>query len=89
MALDALGGLMKFEVGKNYMHKDAMDVYMHVDDVISSDKWTTLMEVTWFNLGYTGHPWPVESDLAIISSALAINWQELPEKPQRMVQNED
>lgn len=45
--------------GQYYMHENAMDVCVKV---LSAEPGSNKCTVEWWNLGYTGNPWPLEGE---------------------------
>jgi hypothetical protein len=49
---------MQFKPGNFYMHEKSMDACVRVLEDIGSGTY----EVTWWNIGFVGTPWPITSE---------------------------
>lgn len=60
--------------GRYYMHEQAMDVCV----LIISDAGGGTYEVQWWNIGYVGTPWPVDSGTDFIYMHPTV-WKDITE----------
>lgn len=66
---------MIFEVGKFYMHRRMKDVCIEVAKFKDQTVRHVMLQVRYWNLGYTGRPWLIDDRLSIIF----INTQDIPD----------
>ncbi len=52
---------MNLKLDRYYMHKDCKDVCIYIEDYDEYNAPKNVFTVEWWNLGYTGAPWPISS----------------------------
>lgn len=62
---------------KLYMHRNAMDLCIQVLKIQYRDSRRIKLKVRWWNLGYTGNPWPLEMERIEIKTSDWLNWRPL------------
>lgn len=65
-----------------YMHKNAMDCCIQVGSVRHRDPSQLVVAFRFFNLGYSGKPWPLSGYLVqeFDSSDFLMNWVNISDK---------
>ena len=67
--------------GRFYMHKNGMDVCLHVLSRVYTGTTKLKFKARWVNLGYTGSPWTVWPACRIEIQKRAVNdWKDVTSK---------
>jgi hypothetical protein len=71
---------MQFRKGEYFMHKNALDVCLLINNVVAIGHDSVTLNVVMINLGYTGCPWVIEmSDKYTIAQKEYDNYVRLPQ----------